>query len=81
METSKKKLIFLDVDGVLNTATVNGLKDELIQNLANLLKQNGEGCCVVFSSTWRYGGSERSVVEALVSCRDVRKRDAVMISC
>eukprot|EP01084_Bolivina_argentea_P088981 160646_1 len=45
------KLLFLDVDGVLNTKYDNGLRDDLIKHLAKIIECTN--CKIILSSTWR----------------------------
>eukprot|EP01083_Nonionella_stella_P054677 144320_1 len=45
------KLLFLDVDGVLNTVFDNGLRDDLIQHLAHIIDETK--CKIILSTTWR----------------------------
>ena len=68
--TSKQYIaIFLDVDGVLNTATSAVLADDLFDNLAALHRHIEEdrqfSCLIVLSSTWRYSPSRLQVVARL----------------
>lgn len=59
----KKKIIFLDIDGVLNVIPPDydqfgGIfHDHLVDNLAWIIKETGAK--IVISSTWRFGGLER----------------------
>lgn len=50
-----KKLLFLDVDGVLNDLEVLSTKDELgihhLENLKSIVKSSG--CEIILSSSWR----------------------------
>jgi hypothetical protein len=46
-------VIFLDVDGVLNTDHV-GMDERLVSNLARIIEATGAR--IVVSSNWRYGG-------------------------
>lgn len=64
MDSKEHKIIFLDVDGVLNTATTNGLEPRLLDRMALLLRTHD--ATVVFSSTWRYSSSWMAVRDALV---------------
>jgi HAD domain in Swiss Army Knife RNA repair proteins len=76
------RIVFLDVDGVLNTAESNGgLENGLLDNLAKFLKratssieQQGEEVGIVFSSTWRYDDAWRAVKGALREERNVQAR-------
>ncbi len=77
-----KKILFLDVDGVLNQHSKpgedGGLDPVKVENLAWLVKKTG--CKIVLSSAWRYMGSgPNSVfVQCLYGClRHNYDRDAI----
>lgn len=51
---SPKKVLFLDVDGVLNTSkarSLNSLSKPLLRRLQRIVEDTG--CIIVLSSTWR----------------------------
>ena len=51
------KVLFLDVDGVLNSqrlGTPDGMRPWCVTQLARIVKESG--CKIVVSSTWRAGG-------------------------
>lgn len=49
----KMKVIFLDIDGVLNTNSVREISDDKLKLLSELVSKTGAD--VVLSSSWRYG--------------------------
>ena len=60
------KIIFLDVDGVLNrTAICHGLESDKITLLKSIV--DATGCEIVLSSTWRKTGHQRKRIELM--CR------------
>lgn len=60
--THQYKLVFVDVDGVLNTTfTHHGLCPRLVERLAFLTKETG--CSIVLSSAWRLSRESREHVK------------------
>lgn len=49
----KMKVIFLDIDGVLNTNSDREISDDKLKLLSELVSKTGAD--VVLSSSWRYG--------------------------
>ena len=61
IEKLKEKILFLDVDGVLNVHTgyLSGIcKDELVMLLADIIKQTN--CKIVLSTSWRINNTQRN---------------------
>jgi hypothetical protein len=53
MEILKMKVIFLDIDGVLNTNSNKEISNDKLKLLSELVSKTGAE--VVLSSSWRYG--------------------------
>merc|ERR1712154_286611 len=56
------KLLFLDVDGVINTSAMwpgqmTPMSDEHIMRIGQIIKETG--CKIVLSTTWRYMANKR----------------------
>lgn len=51
-----RKILFLDIDGVMNSAADNGLDSQLCERNLGLLKQivDATDCKVVLTSAWRH---------------------------
>lgn len=73
------KVIFLDIDGVLNTHydyEKNGfdyLNPELIKILKKIIVETN--CEIVLSSTWRLCSSDFSFVKQILSCENIEITD------
>lgn len=52
----KMKVIFLDIDGVLNTNSDREISDDKLKLLSELVSKTGAD--VVLSSSWRYGWNQ-----------------------
>ena len=70
------KIIFLDVDGVLNSRNTTRMtswgstfvEDALVQNLKHIIDETGAG--VVLSSNWRYDRNDPSLNMEFLELRD-----------
>jgi hypothetical protein len=81
------KVLFLDVDGVLNSqrlGTPDGMRPWCVTQLARIVKESG--CKIVVSSTWRAGGIgetsdfHRCLLEASVPGDDTIQRVLIGIT-
>jgi len=58
------KILFLDVDGVLNTAATTGISVVHIERLKHIVDQTN--CKIVLSTSWRVvDDTRRQIIEAL----------------
>lgn len=70
------KILFLDVDGVLNSLNTGGryaLKRSCLKRLQNIVKDTG--CEIVLSSTWRKDAYALKRLKRVLSYRDIKIRD------
>eukprot|EP01130_Rhizamoeba_saxonica_P011625 TRINITY_DN482_c0_g1_i1.p1 TRINITY_DN482_c0_g1~~TRINITY_DN482_c0_g1_i1.p1 ORF type:complete len:150 (-),score=35.62 TRINITY_DN482_c0_g1_i1:500-949(-) len=68
-EEDLMKVVFLDVDGVLNTATGNGkFEESAVLALARIVNNDPENTQIVLSSSWRL--SDRSITQITSLLRD-----------
>lgn len=78
------KVVFLDVDGVLNTIDgicnfgMNYIDDERVQLVAKII--NATDAKIVLSSTWRIDPENRKLVEIALSKYGLTIFDATLIS-
>lgn len=77
------KLLFLDVDGVLNNASTswdeyhNGLDDQLLKYLKYIVEHTG--CKIVLSTTWRLNANaKRILLHTLKTRADINSDDVVI---
>lgn len=80
----KMKVIFLDIDGVLNTNSDREISDDKLKLLSELVSKTGAD--VVLSSSWRYGwnqpklnqpGTRIYILKQLLKNNDIVIKDTI----